>query len=148
MKPYQSFVYTLYMYIYIHSYTVRRRGTFSAICIIQPTKRSRWKFRICTYTMIILCIVFLYIYIFVTWRCPTVAEKCRRQHNKVGYKTVVFWRTASPPYTPWKFHTLQILIIGVSEGLSACILMVWILIFYIRIFMGESLRCRTKTMKL
>ena len=26
---------------------------------VQPTTRSRWKFRICTYTMIILCIVFL-----------------------------------------------------------------------------------------
>jgi len=37
------------------------------------------------------------IYTFVTWRWPTVAETCRRQHNKVGYKTVVFWHTPPPP---------------------------------------------------
>ena len=36
------------------------------------------------------------IYIFVTWRWPTVAETCRRQHNKVGYKTVAFWRILTP----------------------------------------------------
>jgi len=45
------------------SYTLLRRGTFSSICIIQQTaRRSRWKFRICICTMIILCIVFLYIH--------------------------------------------------------------------------------------
>jgi len=32
------------------------------------------------------------LYIFVTWRWPTVAETCR-QHNKTYTKTVVFWRT-------------------------------------------------------
>jgi len=32
------------------------------ICVIRLTKRSSWKFRICTYTMFILRIVFLYIY--------------------------------------------------------------------------------------
>jgi hypothetical protein len=37
------------------------------------------------------------VYISVTWRWPTVAETCRRQHNKVGYKTVMFWRTAPLP---------------------------------------------------
>ena len=45
-----------------NSYTVLGRGAFSSICIIQLTTRSRWKFTICTYTMIMLCIVFLYIY--------------------------------------------------------------------------------------
>jgi hypothetical protein len=45
-----------------NSYTLLTRGTFSSICIIQPTTRSRWKFTICTYTMILLCIVFLYIH--------------------------------------------------------------------------------------
>jgi len=30
---------------------------------------------------------------FVTWRWPTVAETCRRQHNKWDTKTIVFWRT-------------------------------------------------------
>ena len=54
--------YTVYIYIYIHSYTLVRRGTFSSICIIQPTTRSRWQFTMCTYTMIILCIVNLYIH--------------------------------------------------------------------------------------
>ena len=44
----------IYIYICTHSYTLLRRGTFSTICIIQLTTRSRWKFRICTYTMIIL----------------------------------------------------------------------------------------------
>jgi len=34
----------------------------SSIRINKPTMRSRWKFRICTYTIIMLCIVFLYIY--------------------------------------------------------------------------------------
>jgi len=48
-------------YIYIHSYTLLRRGAFSSICKIQPTTRSCWKFRICTYTVIILCKVFFYI---------------------------------------------------------------------------------------
>jgi len=56
------FIY-IYIYIYIHSYTLLRRGTFSPICIIQPTTRSRWKFRICTYTMIVLCIIFLYTFL-------------------------------------------------------------------------------------
>jgi len=32
------------------------------ICILQPTTTSRWKFTTCTYTVIILCIVFLYIH--------------------------------------------------------------------------------------
>ena len=46
-----------------NSYTLRR-GTFSPIrvCINQPTTRSRWKFTICTCTMIIHCIGFLYIH--------------------------------------------------------------------------------------
>ena len=37
-------------------------GAYSKLsrCRLEPTTRSRWKFRICTYTMIILCIVFLY----------------------------------------------------------------------------------------
>ena len=65
-----------------NSYTVIRRGTFSSICIIQQTTKYRWKFRIRTYTMIILCIVFPLYIIFVTCRWPTVTETCRRQHNK------------------------------------------------------------------
>jgi len=52
----------IYIYIYIHSYTLLRRGTFSSISIIQRTKRTRSQFRICTYTMMIRCIVFLHIY--------------------------------------------------------------------------------------
>ena len=45
-----------------NSYTLLRRGTLSSVCVIQPTTRSRRKFRICTYTITILCIVFLYIH--------------------------------------------------------------------------------------
>jgi len=44
-----------------NSYTLLRRGTFSSLCVIQPTMRSRWKFKICAYIMIILFTVFLYI---------------------------------------------------------------------------------------
>ena len=40
--------------------------------------------------------LYIYIYISVTWRWPTVAETCGRQLHKVGYKTVVFWRTPPP----------------------------------------------------
>ena len=32
----------------------------------------------------------------MTWRWPTVAETCRHQHIKVGYKTAVLWRTPTP----------------------------------------------------
>jgi len=55
----------IYIYIYIYpsnSYTLPRRGTFSSVCVIQPTTISRWKFGICTYSMIKLCIVFIYIH--------------------------------------------------------------------------------------
>ena len=81
-----------------------RRGNFSSLCKIQPTTRSRWKFRICTCTMIRLCIGFLYIH-FCDLKWRTVAETCRRQHNKVGYKTVVFWRTH--PLLNWSMSFLS-----------------------------------------
>ena len=52
----------LFIYLFINFYTSHRRDTFSSICTIQPTTRSRCKLRICTYTMTILCIVYLYIH--------------------------------------------------------------------------------------
>ena len=54
--------------------------------------RSRWKFRICTTTNDLILYNFCSLYIFVTWRWPTVAETCR-QPNKQDTRTVVFWRT-------------------------------------------------------
>ena len=41
---------------------------------------------------------FSWLYIFVTWGWPTVAETCRRR-NKTDTKTVVFWRSY-PLLTP------------------------------------------------
>ena len=52
----------IYIYLFINFYTSHGRDTFSSICTIQPTTRSRCKLRICTYTMTILCIVYLYIH--------------------------------------------------------------------------------------
>ena len=45
------------------------------------TTRARWKLRIGTTTKVLILYIFPSLYIFVTWRWPTVAETCR-QPNK------------------------------------------------------------------
>jgi len=60
---------------------------FQSPCIISfnidnhKTTRSRWKHRIGTTTNVLILYIFPSLYIFVTWRWPTVVETCR-QHNK------------------------------------------------------------------
>ena len=62
--------------------------------------KSRWKSRICTYTVIILCIVFLYIS-FCDLKMSHSGRNMSSSAQQIGYKTVVLWRTVPPPYR-WK----------------------------------------------
>jgi len=47
-----------------------------------------------------------------------MAETCRRQHNKVGHKKVVFWPTPPPP--PITYNTTGMMLLKTKLLLSTC----------------------------
>ena len=75
----------------------------SSIWINRITTRSCWKFRTFTTTNDLTLYSFSSLYIFVTWGWPTVAETCRRQHNKTDTKTSLSLHRAFRRIT-WSAH--------------------------------------------
>ena len=113
----------IYIYIYIYpsdSYNLRRRGTFSSICIIQPTTTSRSQFTICTYTVIILCIVFpRYTFLWPEdgphWPKHVVVSTI----NKIQDSCVLTYRTPSLNNYFLPQHQLKILLTSHKSSFAA-----------------------------